>query len=81
MTVKEEFKDLVRFARNNDDSNLICYLSGSKKKKTMMLDMLAKFKDDAELDHELGVLTDDEYEREKVVASTIERCISNYNVY
>lgn len=81
MTVKEEFKELVRFARSNDDSNLICYLCGSRKKKTMLLNMFVSFKDNAELDHELGVLTDDEYKREMAAASTIEKSISNYNVY
>lgn len=81
-SVKYEFIEAIRFARKNNSRNDISYyLSGSKKKRTMLYEMLEKFIDDAKIDYELGILCMEEYHVEMKAAEIIKKSLENYRMY
>lgn len=82
MKVQEVFREVVRFAKANKGRiDISYYLSGSQKKKTMMVGMLNKYIEDADLDFELGIITLSEHFAEMEVAKVIENSLNNYQVY
>lgn len=65
----------------NNELNTIVYMSGTKNKKTAMEKMLKAYKEDSELDRELGVISKEEYEIEAKAAEILEKSLENYIVF
>lgn len=81
MTNKEIFQNMIDFAKENKGLNKIYYLSGTKNKKTILSNMVKRYKEDAALDFEIGVLTQDEYNNEKEIIKILENSIKFYNEF
>lgn len=84
---KKEFSDNCRNAidlvKNNFEGieNFVMYLSFTKYGKDVYTKESEKFLDDAELDHDLGILDDNEYNQIKIAYNLIKRSIEAGNVY
>lgn len=70
MTTDEMFKKLKICVVKNikTSNNVLPYMSGTKHKKTMLEKKIDKYKFDAKLDHELGVIDDSRFDLESQIA-------------
>lgn len=84
MTIAEVFRqarcEAEKNVRNNE-LNTIVYMSGSKQKKSKMEKMLKKYKEDSELDSELGVISKEIHDFEMKAAAILEKSLENYVLF
>lgn len=84
MTAKEVFQKAQREAEDcikNNELNVIVYMSGTKNKRTMLEKLLAKYKEDSDLDFELGVISKDVHDFEMKSYEIIKKSIANYILF
>lgn len=79
-TIRRNAIDLVKYNFKGLE-NFTMYMSFTKYGKSLHEKENKKFLDDTELDHELGILDDDEYNRLKMAHNIIERSIANGSLY
>lgn len=84
MKIEEIFRqarcEAEKNVRNNE-LNTIVYMSGSKQKKSKMEKMLKKYKEDSELDCELGVINKEIHDFEMKAAKILEKSLENYVLF
>lgn len=78
-TFRRNAQDIVKTADKPED--IVMYMSFTEYGKSVIKKENKRFLEDAELDHELGILNDKEYGEIKTAYSIIERSISNGTVY
>ena len=82
MTVKDKFRELKDAAeRTIRGDKFQCYLSGHKNTKTMLEKMVAKYKDDTEIDYELGIISEEIHDFEIKIHDLMEENLKNFHVY
>ncbi len=84
MTVKEVFRKAQREAEDcikNNELNVIVYMSGTKNKRTMLEKLLKEYKEDSDLDFELGVISKDVHDFEMKSYEIIKKSIENYILF
>ena len=84
ITVAEEsrrvFADL-KLSVKLGKKNIMPYLSGTQIKKTKMYKEVKRYREDAEIDYELGVIKKDEYETEIEAVRMFEKALANYSIF
>ena len=60
---------------------VIPWLSGTKRKRTIMYKETSIYEKDAKIDYELGVISKEEYEIEMKSVQLLEQALANYSVY
>ena len=60
---------------------VIPWLSGTKRKRTMMYKETSRYEKDAKINYELGVISKEEYEIEMKSVQLLEQALANYSVY
>lgn len=60
---------------------VIPWLSGTKRKRTMMYKETSRYEKDAKIDYGLGVISKEEYEIEMKSVQLLEQALANYSVY
>lgn len=80
MTVSEESRRLFNTCKHNAKRELdvIPYISGTKNKRTRMYKMAARYREDAEIDFELGVINKDEYDLDIKAVRLFEKMLANF---
>lgn len=84
MTIVEEsrryFNECKHLVKKGDE-NTVPYVSGTKNKKNRMYRMAQRYREDADIDFELGVIKQEEYNIEIKAVQLFERMLANFNVY
>lgn len=84
MTIKEIFRkaqrDAEEYAKKNE-MNFIIYMSGTKNKRTMLEKLLKEYKEDSNLDFDLGVINKERYDIEMRIYEILKKSIENYTIY
>lgn len=80
MTAKNMFKELKYAAEKSirNGENIVPYMSGTTYKKNLIKKMIVKYKSDAILDYELGVINEEIYKYEIEIS---DKMISNLECY
>lgn len=68
-------------ARNNPEDKIALYLSGTTYKKNVFTIMVRRYSADSISDHEIGVITDEEYELYKRVIEIMERSLDGFQAH
>ena len=71
----------IKFNISRGIENTIPYLSGTMNKRTRMYKEVARYEEYAKVDHDLGVITDNQYETEIKAVRIFEKALANYSVY
>ena len=83
-TAKEIFRsariDAARYVEE-DDTNVVIYMSGSAKMKSKLEDQLDKYQADSYIDFELGIIDEKRFAFETKVAEILERSIAEFHIY
>ena len=81
-TADQKFREMKYAAeRSLRGDKVQTYLSGHKNTKTKLEKMVKKYKDDAEIDYELGVITKDTYDYEIKIHNLMVENLKNFNIY
>ena len=84
MTIKEIFRkaqrDAEEYAKKNE-MKFIIYMSGTKNKRTMLEKLLKEYKEDSNLDFDLGVINKERYDIEMRIYEILKKSIENYTIY
>ena len=84
MTIKEIFRkaqrDAEEYAKKNE-MNFIIYMSGTKNKRTMLEKLLKEYKENSNLDFDLGVINKERYDIEMRIYEILKKSIENYTIY
>lgn len=84
MTAKEIFRkaqrDAEEYAKKNE-LNFVVYMSGTKNKRTMLENLLKEYKEDSDLDFELGVIAKERHDVEIKIYEILKKSIENYTIY
>lgn len=82
-TISEETREFYSYIKQNvrKGEKIIPYLSGTKRKRTMMYKETNRYEKDAKIDYELGVISKEEYEIEMETVQLLEQALANYSVY
>lgn len=82
-TISEETREIFCYIKRKvrNGENVIPYLSGTKRKRTMMYKETSRYEKDAKIDYELGVINKEEYEIEIKSVRLLEQALANYSVY
>ena len=82
MTIKEIFRkaqrDAEEYAKKNE-MNFIIYMSGTKNKRTMLEKLLKEYKEDSNLDFDLGVINKERYDIEMRIYEILKKSIESYS--
>lgn len=84
MTISEESRKLFNECKHNVKrgiENVVPYVSGSMNKRTRMYKMVQRYREDAEIDFELGVINQKEYNIEVKAVQLFERMLANFKVF
>lgn len=84
MTAKEEFRKARCEAESHvkrNELNFIVYMSGTKRKKTMLEKNLRKYREDSNLNFELGVISEEIHDFEMKACEILEKSIKNYIIF
>lgn len=84
MTAKEIFRKAQRDAEEHvkkNELNFIVYMSGTKNKCTMLENLLKEYKEDSDLDFELGVSSKESHDFEMRIYEILKKSIENYILY
>ena len=83
-TAKEIFRaakiDAARYVEE-DDTNVVIYMSGSAKMKSKLDNLLTKYITDSHLDFGLGIIDEKRFAFETKVAEILERSIAEFHIY
>ena len=77
---REQFNLIKREVKKGRD-NVIPYLSGTSKKRSMMYRETSRYEKDAQIDYELGIIAKEEYEIEMKTVRLLEKALANYSVF
>lgn len=83
-TVAQEAREQFNFIRcevRKGNENVMPYLSGTLKKRSMMYKETGRYEKDAQIDYELGIITKEEYEFEMKTVRLLEKALANYSVF
>ena len=84
MTAKEIFRKAQRDAEEyvkKNELNFTVYMSGTKNKRTMLEKLLKEYKENSDLDFELGVVSKDVHDFEMRIYVILKKSIENYILY
>lgn len=84
MTAKEIFRKAQRDAEEyvkKNELNFTVYMSGTKNKRTMLEKLLKEYKENSDLDFELGVISKDVHDFEMRIYVILKKSIENYILY
>lgn len=83
MTISEESRRLFNDCKHNAKKgvDVIPYVSGTINKRTRMYKIAARYKEDADIDFELGVINKDEYDTEIMAVRLFEKMLANFKVF
>ena len=84
MTAKEIFRKAQRDAEEyvkKNEMNFTVYMSGTKNKRTMLEKLLKEYKENSDLDFELGVISKDVHDFEMRIYVILKKSIENYILY
>ena len=84
MTITEESRKLFDECKHiikKGIEDLVPYVSGSANKRTRMYNMVKRYREDAEIDFELGIINKEEYDIEIKAVQLFERMLANYKIY
>lgn len=84
MTISEESRRLFNDCKHRVErgiENVVPYVSGSMNKRTRMYKMAKRYREDAEIDFELGVINQEEYNIEIKAVQLFERMLANFKVF
>lgn len=84
MTISEESRRLFSDCKHNAKrgiENVVPYVSGSMNKRTRMYKMAQRYREDAEIDFELGVINQEEYSIEVKAVQLFEKMLANFKVF
>lgn len=57
------------------------YLYGTRIKKTKMYKEVERYRNNAKIDYELGIIKKDEYDTEIAACRMFEKALSNYSIF
>lgn len=83
-TVAQETREQFNFIKHEirkGREDVIPYMSGTCNKRTRMYREAKRYKEDADIDFELGVISKDEYEFEIKAVRLLEKALANYKTY
>lgn len=83
-TISQETRKQFNFIKHEvrkGNENTIPYLSGTVKKRARMYKEANRYREDAQIDYELGVISKKEYEVEIKAVQLLEKALANYSVY
>ena len=83
-TIAEETKrnfNYLKLKVMESDEPVELYLSGSMNKRTRMYKEITRYKNNAEIDYELGVIDLGEYNLEIKAVRLFENSLANFSVY
>ena len=83
-TIAEETRrnfNYLKLKVMESDEPIELYLSGSMNKRSRMYKEITKYKNDAEIDYELGVIDLGEYNLEIKAVRLFENSLANFSVY
>lgn len=82
MTTEQRFREMKYAAeRSLRGDKLQCYLSGHKNTKTRLEKMVKRYKEDSEIDYELGVISKETYDYEIAIHDLMVENLKNFNIY
>lgn len=82
LTIKDRFLEMKYAAeRSLRGEKVQSYLSGHKKVKTELEKMVSKYRGDAEIDFELGVISEEIYNYEIKISSLMSKNLENFIIY
>lgn len=83
-TIARETREQFNFIKHElkrGNENIMPYMSGTMKKRTMMYKETHRYEEDAKIDYELGVIGKNEYEIEMRAVRLLERALANFKVF
>lgn len=83
-TIARETREQFNFIKHElkrGNENIMPYLSGTMKKRTMMYKETYRYEENAKIDYELGVIGKNEYEIEMKAVRLLEKALANFKVF
>lgn len=77
---REQF-NYIKHEVKRGNENVMPYLSGTSKKRSMMYKETNRYESDAKIDYKLGVIKKDEYEIEMKAVRLLEKALANFKVF
>ena len=83
-TVAQETREQFNFIKHEirkGREDVIPHMSGTCNKRTRMYREVKRYREDADIDFKLGVISKDEYEFEIKAVRLLEKALANYKTY
>ena len=84
MTISEESRQLFNDCKHIVEQgieNVVPYVSGTMDKRTRMYKIAQRYRKDAAIDFELGIINQEEYKVEVKSVQLFERMLANFKVF